>query len=292
MASPKKRARKTTRKKSASTGGSRLKPFFIGALFGLLVAVAGYLVLTRDENSLNLFPKQSGQQESSPRPPAPQPKPAAPSTKTPAPSAPQGTQTPTAPSPARSSQPAPAQNQPAESSKTQSKPSAPAASKNKPDTKSQAGSNSQQDEIGQFLNKKSGSDSKQQKLPANSKSQSSKDDLGDLIGFVSTDNSNNSATSSNKQPAAKTGKASKSTNADAANPKFLQAGVFQSTQEAENFRAKLLMDGFDPVQIQSTTLKGKSASKVLIGPFTSQVSLEDATARLKKNNIRFQVISR
>ena len=66
---------------------------------------------------------------------------------------------------------------------------------------------------------------------------------------------------------------------------ILQAGSFQSFQDADSLKAQLIMQGLD-VQIQSVKdQQGKSWHRVQVGPYSTNNSLSKAQDVLANNNI-------
>lgn len=83
--------------------------------------------------------------------------------------------------------------------------------------------------------------------------------------------------------AAKTANASKETY-------YLQAGAFQNSEDADNLRAKLALDGIE-AQIQTAQLPdNKVWHRVRLGPFKSVDEVGRAKAQLKKNQIEGTLI--
>jgi cell division protein FtsN len=81
------------------------------------------------------------------------------------------------------------------------------------------------------------------------------------------------------KPVVKTG------NLPTAKSYILQAGSFQSFQDADSLKAQLIMQGLD-VQIQSVKdQQGKSWHRVQVGPYSTANSLSKAQDVLANNNI-------
>lgn len=71
---------------------------------------------------------------------------------------------------------------------------------------------------------------------------------------------------------------------------YLQVGIFDSEDLANNMKARLALMGIDST-IKSQQEKGKIINQILIGPFNNENDLNDVMARLNENNIRAELIT-
>ncbi len=71
---------------------------------------------------------------------------------------------------------------------------------------------------------------------------------------------------------------------------YLQAGSFQRTDEAERMRAIVLMLGLEAFVVTRQEADGGNGHRVRIGPFFDQSRLTAAKKRLRRGNIRYDII--
>lgn len=72
---------------------------------------------------------------------------------------------------------------------------------------------------------------------------------------------------------------------------FLQAGVFQTEQEADNLKAKLALLGIEAI-VQSTPIQDKGVlHRVNVGPFVDMAQVSKAKANLAESGFRTELIS-
>jgi len=69
----------------------------------------------------------------------------------------------------------------------------------------------------------------------------------------------------------------------------LQVGSFKKFADADAFKAKLALQGFES-KIQTITVDGNKWHRVRIGPITEMPALNDTRARLRKNDIEFMLL--
>tara|TARA_B100000287_G_C20197385_1_gene608569 strand:+ start:190 stop:597 length:408 start_codon:yes stop_codon:yes gene_type:complete len=71
---------------------------------------------------------------------------------------------------------------------------------------------------------------------------------------------------------------------------YLQVGAFEDENEANKLRANLILLGLE-VEIEKPLISGLGMNKVLIGPIESTKNLSLISKKLKKNNIKYIIIS-
>ena len=69
---------------------------------------------------------------------------------------------------------------------------------------------------------------------------------------------------------------------------YVQVGSFRKEEQAQQYRADLLLKGIEP-NIQSVTIKDVTWHRVIIGPINDVDTLNKTRRRLKNNNIHFVV---
>ena len=67
--------------------------------------------------------------------------------------------------------------------------------------------------------------------------------------------------------------------------RYLQAGVFRNSAEVDKLKARLALLGMKPVIQPVTNAKGETLQKVLVGPFSSNESMDDAKIIMGGNGI-------
>ncbi|WP_293369342.1 septal ring lytic transglycosylase RlpA family protein [Nevskia sp.] len=67
-------------------------------------------------------------------------------------------------------------------------------------------------------------------------------------------------------------------------PRFLQAGVFNDTNNALTFRDHLMLGGIKPLVVKSTQRNGKWVYRVLVGPFEDAAKLAAMRTRLSDDD--------
>lgn len=67
--------------------------------------------------------------------------------------------------------------------------------------------------------------------------------------------------------------------------RYLQAGVFRNNAEVDKLKARLALLGMKPVIQPVTNAKGETLQKVLVGPFSSNESMDDAKIIMGGNGI-------
>ncbi len=67
-------------------------------------------------------------------------------------------------------------------------------------------------------------------------------------------------------------------------PRFLQAGVFNDTNNALTFRDHLMLGGIKPLVVKSTQRNGKWVYRVLVGPFEDPTKLAAMRTRLSDDD--------
>ncbi len=71
---------------------------------------------------------------------------------------------------------------------------------------------------------------------------------------------------------------------------FLQAGNYQSAQQAEQMRAQVLLLGLDAFIVTRQEADGAVGHRVRVGPFVDQSRMIDAKKRLRKGNVPYDII--
>ena len=76
-----------------------------------------------------------------------------------------------------------------------------------------------------------------------------------------------------------------STSSTAATPGsyWLQVVSLQNYADADRYKAKLILSGFN-ASVQRYTTNGRTYNRVMLGPFDSQKTAEQTQAQLKANN--------
>ncbi len=67
--------------------------------------------------------------------------------------------------------------------------------------------------------------------------------------------------------------------------RYLQAGVFRNNAEVDKLKARLALLGMKPVIQPVTNAKGETLQKVLVGPFNSTDSMDDAKIIMSGNGV-------
>ena len=70
-----------------------------------------------------------------------------------------------------------------------------------------------------------------------------------------------------------------------ASGRYLQAGVFRNNAEVDKLKARLALLGMKPVIQPVTNAKGETLQKVLVGPFSSTESMDDAKIIMGGNGV-------
>ncbi len=83
-----------------------------------------------------------------------------------------------------------------------------------------------------------------------------------------------------KAPAARTGNSG---------PRYLQVGSYRDEKEADAFRARMIMMGFN-VQIQKARVNNMNVNRVRIGPFESDKELSESRAQLSGAKINSTIV--
>jgi len=105
------------------------------------------------------------------------------------------------------------------------------------------------------------------------------------------------AASKNAQTAASPGTAPKATAANtppatqarSGAPRYLQVGSYRDEKEADAFRARMIMMGFN-VQIQKARVNNMDVNRVRIGPFDSDKELSESRAQLSGAKINSTIV--
>lgn len=71
---------------------------------------------------------------------------------------------------------------------------------------------------------------------------------------------------------------------------FLQAGNFQSAQQAEQMRAHVLLLGLEAFIVTREEANGGVGHRVRVGPFVDQSRMIEAKKRLRKGNVPYDII--
>lgn len=87
-------------------------------------------------------------------------------------------------------------------------------------------------------------------------------------------------TPANSAPAARTGNNG---------PRYLQVGSYRDEKEADAFRARMIMMGFN-VQIQKARVNNMNVNRVRIGPFDSDKELSESRAQLSGAKINSTIV--
>jgi len=88
------------------------------------------------------------------------------------------------------------------------------------------------------------------------------------------------ATAANTPPAAQTRSGA---------PRYLQVGSYRDEKEADAFRARMIMMGFN-VQIQKARVNNMDVNRVRIGPFDSEKELSESRAQLSGAKINSTIV--
>ena len=72
---------------------------------------------------------------------------------------------------------------------------------------------------------------------------------------------------------------------------YIQVGSFQMLEQAQQFRADLLLQGIEP-NIHSVDIKNKTWHRVIIGPLKGLDALNTTKRRLRENKIPFVVMEK
>lgn len=94
------------------------------------------------------------------------------------------------------------------------------------------------------------------------------------------------ATSGSKSATATTPPTAQSRNTG---PRYLQVGSYRDEKEADAFRARMIMMGFN-VQIQKARVNNMDVNRVRIGPFDSEQELKDSRAQLSGAKINSTIV--
>lgn len=71
---------------------------------------------------------------------------------------------------------------------------------------------------------------------------------------------------------------------------YLQAGSFDTLDEAERTRASLLVLGVDAFVVTRVDGEGRSGHRVRVGPFLDAVSFAEARERLRRGSIPYDIV--
>ncbi|ETF03477.1 hypothetical protein W822_08470 [Advenella kashmirensis W13003] len=96
------------------------------------------------------------------------------------------------------------------------------------------------------------------------------------------------AASRNDNKAAATGNTAASQSSNAV-PRYLQVGSYRDEKEADAFRARMIMMGFN-VQIQKARVNNMDVNRVRIGPFNNEQELRESRAQLSGAKISSTIV--
>ena len=96
------------------------------------------------------------------------------------------------------------------------------------------------------------------------------------------------AASGSSSKAASTGNTAASQSGNAV-PRYLQVGSYRDEKEADAFRARMIMMGFN-VQIQKARVNNMDVNRVRIGPFNNEQELRESRAQLSGAKISSTIV--